>query len=119
MSKKEPKSSKGPPPPPTVAAGASITPNWLQYQQNLEKQRGKSGRIRVPSREEVLNRIGKDHPSAWQVEINWSRVCYGFQPELTEAWFDCAGAFRQESKFSPVFQQSVFWVVTQSLQCFY
>ncbi len=66
-----------------------------------------------------MKRIGKDHPSAWQVGINWSRVCYGYQPELTEAWFDCSAPFRQEAHFSPVFQQSVFWVVTQTLQCFY
>jgi hypothetical protein len=118
MSAKPPQGGKLPPPP-KVAAGASIVPDWLNYQQNLERQRGKAGRIRVPSREEVLQRLGKDHPSAWQAGINWSRVCYGFQPELTEAWFDCAGAFRQEAHFSPVFQQSVFWVVTQSLQCFY
>jgi hypothetical protein len=88
-------------------------------QQSLDKQRARAGRIRVPSREEVLARIGEKHPAAWQADILWSRVCYGFQPELTDAWFECANAFRQEAPLDRVFQNSIFWVVTQSLQCFY
>jgi hypothetical protein len=79
----------------------------------------------VPSREEVLTRIGDNHPAVWQAGILWSRVCYGFQPELTDAWFACAMAFRQELAkaepmvMDPIFQQSIFWVVTRSQQCFY
>ena len=99
----------------TAAAGAE----WLGLQGSLEKQRARVGRIRVPSREEVIRRIGEKHPAAWQADILWSRVCYGFQPELTDAWFACAVAFRQEAGLDRVFEQSVFWVVTQSLSCFY
>jgi alkylhydroperoxidase family enzyme len=102
-------------PGPIIGAG----PEWLQQRRGLQQQRERPGRIRVPSREEVLARIGKDHPSAWQVDINWSRVCFGYQPELTQAWFDCAAAFRQESSFSSVFSNSIFWVVTDALKCFY
>jgi hypothetical protein len=65
----------------------------------------------------MLKRLGENHPAAWQAGIHWSRVCYGFQPELTDAWFACVAAFRQEAKMDRVF--SIFWVVTQSLQCFY
>jgi alkylhydroperoxidase family enzyme len=92
---------------------------WLGLQKNLDRQRTRTGRIRVPSKEEVLKRIGENHPNAWQADIYWSRVCYGFQPELTEAWFECAAAFRQESGLDRVFTQCIFWVVTQSLGCFY
>jgi alkylhydroperoxidase family enzyme len=98
-----------------VAADAA----WLRLQEQLDKQRGQSGRIRVPSREEVLKRIGANHPAAWQTGIRWSRVCYGYQPELTDAWFACAAAFRQEAKLDRVFEQCIFWVVTRSSQCFY
>lgn len=109
---------KSPPPldPPPVA---DVTPDWVAYQKELDGQRARPGRIRVPTREEVLNRIGEKHPSAWQAGILWSRVAYGYQPELTEAWFDCAGAFRQEAGMSSLFGNSIFWVVTQSLKCFY
>lgn len=93
--------------------------DWLSLQQELEKQRGRAGRIRVPSRDEVLRRIGEKHPGAWQVDILWSRVCYGHQPELTDAWFSCVSGFRQETEWDPVFSQSIFWVVTRSLKCFY
>jgi hypothetical protein len=67
----------------------------------------------------VLKRIGDKHLAAWQTGILWSRVCYGYQPELTDAWFDCAMAFREEARLDRVFVQCIFWVVTQSLQCFY
>ena len=92
---------------------------WLAYQERLGNQRLRTGRIRVPCKEEVLRRVGSGHPSQWQSDILWSRVCYGYQPELTDAWFSTVAAFRQESGLDPVFQQSIFWVVTESLQCFY
>jgi alkylhydroperoxidase family enzyme len=117
--KKATEGPKGPPPLPTVVRGASVGPEWLKLQQCLDKQRERVGRIRVPTQDEVINRIGKEHPSAWQAGIRWSRVCYGFQPELTEAWFDCAAAFRQEGGLNPVFSNSIFWVVTQSAKCHY
>lgn len=101
------------------AKTAAVGSEWLGLQERLDKQRAHVGRIRVPSHEEVLKRIGDNHPAAWQAGIRWSRVCYGFQPELTDAWFACAAAFRQEAKLDRVFEQSIFWVVTRSLQCFY
>jgi alkylhydroperoxidase family enzyme len=105
----------------TTAAttGAAAGMEWLALQEGLDRQRAQAGRIRVPSRKEMLDRIGQGHPGAWQADILWSRVCYSFQPELTDAWFACAAAFRQEGHLDRVFEQSIFWVVTRSLQCFY
>jgi alkylhydroperoxidase family enzyme len=101
-----------------VAVGGA-TEEWMELQASLDEQRERPGRIRVPSRGEVLKRIGEHHPGAWQAGILWSRVCYGYQPELTDAWFDSVTAFRQEAALERVFQQCVFWVVTRSLECFY
>jgi hypothetical protein len=92
---------------------------WTQFQERIDRQRARTARIRVPTREQVLARLGKAHPAAWQADILWSRVCYGFQPELTDAWFACAAAFRQEAALDRLLEQQIFWVVTQSLQCFY
>jgi alkylhydroperoxidase family enzyme len=93
---------------------------WLRLQEGLDKQRARGGRIRVPLREELIQRLGGEkHPAAWQANILWSRVCYGYQPELTDAWFDVGGAFRNESDLERVFVNSIFWVVTDSLRCFY
>ncbi len=99
--------------------GSQATNRWLDFQERLDKQRTRTGRIRVPSKDEVLKRVGTGHPSQWQSDILWSRVCYGYQPELTDAWFGAVAAYRQESSLDPLFQQSIFWVVTESLQCYY
>jgi len=116
-----PKSPTGKPPRVKAPEGKvpAVGEEWLGLQRSLEKQRARAGRIRVPSRAEVLRRIGKKHPGAWQADILWSRVCYGYQPELTDAWFACAVAFRQESQLEPLLTQSIFWVVTRALSCFY
>lgn len=97
----------------------AVTTEWLRLRQGLVRQRERVSRIRVPSKEEVLARIGTEHPAAWQSDIIWSRVCYGYQPELTQAWFDCASAFRAEARISPGLQNDLFWVVTHSNKCFY
>jgi alkylhydroperoxidase family enzyme len=92
---------------------------WVGLQRGLDSQKARPGRIRVPSKEEMRKRLGNDHSGLWQSDINWSRVCYTHQPELTEAWFACASAFRQEAKLDRMFEQSLFWIVTRSLKCFY
>jgi alkylhydroperoxidase family enzyme len=92
---------------------------WSDLRQSVDQQKKRPGRIRVPSKEEVRKRLGKDHPALWQVDIHWSRVCYGNQPELTQAWFDCVAAFRHEAGLDRIFEQSIFWIVTRSLRCFY
>jgi alkylhydroperoxidase family enzyme len=106
---------------PAAPEGAESEPSaeWLRLRAGLEKQRARPGRIRVPSRDAVARRLGADHPALWQSGIVWSRVCYGYQPELTDAWFDTADAFRQETGLGRTFTNTIFWVVTESLQCFY
>ncbi|MHB1421969.1 MAG: carboxymuconolactone decarboxylase family protein [Gemmataceae bacterium] len=92
---------------------------WIALQEGMNRQKARPGRIRVPSKEEVRKRLGDGHPGLWQSDILWSRVCYGNQPELTDAWFACAAAFRQEAGLDRLLEQSLFWIVTRSLQCFY
>ena len=78
---------------PTTVVGSYPQPDWLIDRENLAK--------RPPLR------------------IRWSLVCMGYQPELTLAWFACTRAFAEEAKQDRVFEESLFWVVTRSLQCFY
>src|SRR5262249_12349200 len=87
----------GPPPALSAPHPPANTATPPPHRTDLEKQKARPGRIRVPSREEVLRRLGDGHPLAWQAGIAWSRVCYTFQPELTDAWFGTTGAFRQET----------------------
>lgn len=118
----KPKPATGPAPvakAPPPSTDKSAEPSWRGLQDNLEKQRGRTGRIRLPLAKDIMSRLGDKHPAAWQMDILWSRACYGYQPELTDAWFGCVSAFRQESEWDPVFSQSIFWIVTRSLKCFY
>jgi len=80
----------------------------------------RKARIRIPSweqvREEFPHDIAKpDKP----VRIQWSLLAFGYQPRLSLAWSRGLRAFRAESDLDPVFHESMFWVVTRSLQCFY
>jgi hypothetical protein len=89
-------------------------------QKKLETQRGNDGRIRVPSYEDVLRAMPPDYPRPKApVRIKWSLVCMGYQPELAAAWSACTSRFREEAKQDRVFEESLFWVVTRTIHCFY
>lgn len=105
--------------PPELKAKTAATSEWTLARKQLDEQKKRPGRIAVPTSEEVTKRIGKDHPGLWQNGIIWSRVCYGHQPQLTDAWFDTANAFRQEATLDGVTGNSIFWVVTDAVDCFY
>lgn len=116
-----PKPTRPPPIPETGQWTDSETHSaeWQRTRQGLNEQKRRPGRIAVPSIEAVRDRLGADHPTLWQNGLVWSRVCFGHQPALTEAWFDATAAFRQECDLDPVFATSLFWVVTDALNCFY
>lgn len=108
----------------TAVPGAAADLDWLaqkfsDLKEQLERQKARPLRIRVPSNDELRRRLPPDHRLAKGTDILWSRVCYGYQPKLTEAWFECVNAFRAEARQDRILQQSIFWVVTRSLQCFY
>ena len=115
-----PKPAAPPPAPATVAGNATpASVAWEESRRGLDQQLNRPGRIRAPSVEEVHRKLGPNHPLRWMTGIVWSRVAYGYQPALTDAWFDTVAAFRVESGMDLVTQNSVFWVVTESLRCFY
>ena len=114
---------------PDAAAVASVPeqiddPEWraldfAQLQANLDLQRERSGRIRVPSWEEVAATLPEDQRPKHPVHIRWSLVCRGYQPELAAGWSACTRAFAEESKQDRVFEESLFWVITRTIHCFY
>jgi alkylhydroperoxidase family enzyme len=129
--------AKGPPAPPVpprtppeVASRLTVPtavgdPDWknLDFDTLHKRMAGQSGReprIPVPAWDDVKKRMPAgyplpDHP----VRIRWSLVCMGYQPELAASWSACTRAFAEEAKQDRVFEESLFWVVTRSLQCFY
>jgi len=81
------------------------TLDWTSLQGRLALQQERRARIRLPGD----NRLA----------IRWGLVSRAYQPELATAWGACLRAFAQEADQDPVFEQSVFWIVTRSQHCFY
>jgi hypothetical protein len=100
-------------------------PEWRaldfdDLQKHLSVQRSTAGRIRVPAWDEVLKVLPPGYPLPKQpVRIQWSLVCMGYQPEVAAAWSACTRAFGEEAKQDRVFEESLFWVVTRTIHCFY
>ena len=100
-------------------------PEWTKLdfdylQKQMEGQRAREPRVPVPAWDEVKKHLPPGTPApANPVRIRWSLVCSGYQPELAAAWSACTRAFGEEAKQDRVFEESLFWEVTRSLQCFY
>jgi alkylhydroperoxidase family enzyme len=101
-------------------------PEWTALsfdalRQRLDKQITKrQARITIPDWETVRAQLPDSMPKPEKpIRIKWSLLTYGYQPRLTAAWLGGLRAFREESDLDPVFHESMFWVVTRSLQCFY
>jgi alkylhydroperoxidase family enzyme len=93
---------------------------WEDLQGSLSAQRSTPGRIRVPSWDEVKRVLPPGYPvPKYPLRIQWSLVCLGYQPELAAGWSACTNAFREEAKQDRVFEESLFWVVTRTIHCFY
>jgi alkylhydroperoxidase family enzyme len=111
---------RGPPVPTVVDDPAWAAVNFDVLQKSLESQRANDGRIRVPTFDEVVKGLPTDLPRPRNpVRIKWSLVCMGYQPRLASAWSACTTCFREESRQDRVFEESLFWVVTRTIHCFY
>jgi alkylhydroperoxidase family enzyme len=110
----------------TASAPAKVDdPDWARLgfddlKKQMEAQRGREARIRVPAWDDVKKVVPPGTPlPAKPVRIRWSLVCMGYQPRLAGAWGKCTRAFAGEAKQDRVFEESLFWVVTRALECFY
>lgn len=99
-------------------------PSWTDFdfaglQKELAGQRARPGRVRVPTWDEVVKGLPEGATVKGPLKIQWSLVCLGYQPELAMAWSACTRAFGEEAKQDRVFEESLFWVVTRQIHCFY
>jgi len=119
-----------PAPAATVAASAEpnlrlTDPEWARFrfedlQQQIEAQRGRKPRVSIPTWEEFRKVLPESlYPRANPLRIRWSLLVSGRQPKLGPAWIKTTRTFASESKQDRVFEESLFWVVTRSLRCFY
>lgn len=95
-----PPRTAGPSPP---MAAPSIGLDSIQC--SLDKQRSRRPRIRLPGDDPAANR--------------WGLVGQTYQPDLANAWSTCTQAFGEEANQDPVFEQSLFWLITGAKGCFY
>jgi alkylhydroperoxidase family enzyme len=93
--------------------------NFADLKNKMSGQQARSPRIPVPAFESIRKYLPANYPKDRELTIRWSLVCLGYQPELASAWSQCTRQFADESKQDRVFEESLFWVVTRSLQCFY
>jgi alkylhydroperoxidase family enzyme len=90
-----------------------------RLQAQMSAQREREPRILVPTWDELRTRLAGMQLPARPVRIRWSLVCMGYQPRLAMGWSACTGAFGREAQQDRVFEESLFWVVTRTLHCFY
>jgi alkylhydroperoxidase family enzyme len=103
-------------PPEKVADADWRTIDFPTIQKLMESQRGREPRVSIPTDEELLKSLP---PGRKPSRIRWTRVVVGHAPELGIPWLSGLGTFAEESKQDRVFEESLFWVVTRELQCFY
>jgi alkylhydroperoxidase family enzyme len=125
--KEKPKRIVSPPAknPPTLPEKLD-DPEWTALsfgtlRERLDKQIARrQARVRIPDWATVRDNLPDSVPKPDKpIRIKWSLLTYGYQPRMTAAWLGGLRAFQQESDLDAVFHESMFWVVTRSLQCFY
>ena len=107
----------------TNSAPTLADPEWRKFSLNdlkkkMEVQKERPQRIRVPTWDEVRGSLPPEAQKR-ELRIKWSLVCLGYQPDLAQGWSACTKAFRDEAAMDRVFEESLFWVVTRTLHCFY
>lgn len=108
------------------AAGVDVIPedgDWSaisfdELQARLEKQRDRKPRLPIPTWDEVK---GKLPPSmaVRPTRIVWSLVTYGYAAELQVPWSIATRTMWAELPGDRVFEESLFWIQTRTIECNY
>jgi alkylhydroperoxidase family enzyme len=125
--KEKPKRKLSPPAKDPPAIPTTVDdPEWTAIpfqtlQDRLAAQiKRRQARLSIPPWESVRKNIPPDSPRRDKpTRIQWTLLTVGHQPRLTLAWFGGLAGFRDDSDLDMIQQESMFWVVTRSLQCFY
>jgi hypothetical protein len=104
----------------TAADGEWTKLDIAALKKEMAAQQDRAPRIPVPAFEDVKKKLPPGfYKGDKPMKINWSLVCLGYQPELTVAWLSAMRTFGDEAKQDRVFEETLFWVVTRSINCFY
>lgn len=108
------------------AAGQDVIPDdsdWSavsfdELQARLEKQRERLPRLPVPSWDDVKGKL----PPAMATRptrIVWSLMTYGYAAELQIPWSIATRTMWAELPGDRVFEESLFWIQTRTIECNY
>jgi alkylhydroperoxidase family enzyme len=115
-----PDASTLPPPEIEFPPGWETEFSFHELLDGMQKQQVRRERIQVPAWEIVQPLIPQEiYAVKKPVRIKWSLTAMGYQPELTAYWLRSMRLWYRESKADQVLNESLFWVVTRNLQCFY
>jgi alkylhydroperoxidase family enzyme len=124
----KPQPAERPPLPETspVDAPTKIAdPEWTaltfaELQGRMEAQRARKSRVSIPRWEDFRAELDPQlFPPDRPTRIQWSLVVVGHQPRLGAAWINCLRTFGREANQDRIFEETLFWVITRSLECFY
>ncbi len=98
-------------------------PSWSkvsydELQARLEKQRDRKSRLPIPKWDDVKANLPPEF-NAKQTRIIWSLFGYAYAPELAIPWAVCTRTMWAESMQDRVFEESLFWIQTRTIQCNY
>ncbi len=89
-----------------------------ELQARLEKQRDRKPRLPIPSWEDVKGKL----PPAMATRptrIVWSLMTYGYAAELQIPWSIATRTMWAELPGDRVFEESLFWIQTRTVECNY
>lgn len=106
---------------PTITLGREWTSvSFDQLLRGMEQQRARPGRVSVPKWEDFHPRLPPGmYPADKPTRIKWSLVVMGHQPRMGPAWLKCLRTFGREANQDRVFEETLFWVITRTIHCFY
>ncbi len=106
---------------PTVTLGKEWTAiGFDQLLRGMEEQRARPGRVSIPKWEDFHPLLPPGmYPADKPTHVKWSLVVMGHQPQMGPAWLKCLRTFGREAKQDRVFEETVFWVITRTIHCFY
>ena len=92
--------------------------SYQQLQERLEHQRTRKPRLPVKSWDDVKRNLPeslRQRPTS----IVWNLMCYGYVPELAIPWTNATRTMWAELPGDRVFEESLFWIQTRTIECNY
>ncbi|HTI50473.1 MAG TPA: hypothetical protein VL475_05960, partial [Planctomycetaceae bacterium] len=111
---------------PAVEEGRTVVPvesQWTdvsfeELQARLDSQRDRKPRLPIPAWEDVSRNL-PPALAARPTRIVWNLVCTGYVPELAIPWSTATRTMWAETKPDRIFEESLFWIQTRSVECNY